>query len=144
MRRRGFVLAAALLVILLIAALVAGVFVATTEETQVTSASATRDQALVAAESALASTIGGWTRRPSQQIGVGGAELSTISDGAMPVSLSITRLDSTLYAIVAEARSPSSHSQAVRRIGVVVSVKITADSSMFVDPIPDFWWSELL
>jgi hypothetical protein len=62
----------------------------------------------------------------------------------MPVSLSITRLDSTLYAIVAEARSTSSHRQAVRRIGVVISVKIAADSSMVVDPIPDFWWSELL
>jgi Tfp pilus assembly protein PilX len=144
MRRKGFVLAAALLVILLIAALVAGVFVAATEETQLASTSATREQALVAAESALAYTIESWTQRGSQQIGVGGQQLSTISDGPMPVSLTITRLDSTLYSIVAEARSPSSHTQAIRRVGVIVSVKISADSSILVDPIPDRWWSELL
>ena len=137
-------LAAALLVVLLIAALVTGVFVATTEETHIGSAAATRQQALLAAESALATTIGSWLVRTSQQIGVGGAELSTISDGGMPVSLTITRLDSTLYSIVAEARSPPSHSQAIRRIGVIVSVKISVDSSMVVVPISDRWWSEFL
>lgn len=144
MTRRGFVLAAALLAILLIALLVAGVLAATTEETRISSASAAREQALVAAESALAAAVGSWTGRRSQQIGLGGAELSTISDGVMPVSLTITRLDSTLYSIVAEARSPSSQSQAIRRIGAIVSVKIAADSSLQVDPIPDLWWSEIL
>jgi hypothetical protein len=144
MRRRGFVLATALLVILLIAALVAGVFAATTEETEIAIASTRRDQALVAAESALATTIGSWTSRASQQIGLGGQQLSTISDGTLPVSLTITRLDATLYSIVAEARSASSHSQAIRRIAVIVSVKMSADSVMDVAPIPDRWWSEFL
>ena len=144
MRREGFVLAAALLVVLLVAALVAGVFVATTEETQIASTSASREQALVAAESALAGEIGSWNQRASQQIGVAGEGLSTISDGAVPVSLTITRLDSTLYSIVAEARAPSSQGQAIRRVGVIVSVKISADSSIVVDPIPGRWWSELL
>jgi Tfp pilus assembly protein PilX len=144
MRRKGFVLAAALLVILLIAALVAGVFVATTEETQLASTSGTREQALVAAELALAASMESWTHDRSQQIGVGGQRLSTVSDGPVPVSLTITRLDSTLYSIVAEARSPSSHSQAIRRVGVIISVKMSADSSILVEPIPDRWWSELL
>ena len=62
----------------------------------------------------------------------------------MPVSLTLTRLDSTLYSIVAEARSPSSHSQAIRRIGLIVSVKIAVDSSIQIDPIPDLWWFEIL
>jgi len=144
MKKRGFVLAAALLVILLIAALVAGVFVATAEETQITSTSATRAQALVAAESALAGELGSWNHRASQQIGIGGCELSTVSDGQMGVRLTTTRLDSTLYSIVAEARSPSSNSRAIRRVGVIVIVKIAADSSINVDPIPDRWWSEFL
>lgn len=144
MRREGFVLAAALLVILLIAALVAGVFAATTEETQIGTTSATRQQALVAAESALDYEIGNWNQRALQPIGVAAQALATISDGPMRVSLTITRLDSTLYSIVAEARSPSSHSQAVRRIGVIVSAKISRDSSILVAPIPDRWWSELL
>jgi len=144
MKKRGFVLAAALLVILLIATLVAGVFVATAEETQITSTSATRAQALVAAESALAGELGSWNHRASQQIGIGGSELSTVSDGQMGVRLTTTRLDSTLYSIVAEARSPSSNSRAIRRVGVIVIVKIAADSSINVDPIPDRWWSEFL
>jgi hypothetical protein len=144
MRRRGFVLAAALLVILLIAALVAGVFVATTEESQLASTSATREQALVAAELALAASMGSWRHGASQQIGVAGQQLSTISDGPMRVSLTMTRLDSTLYSIVAEARSASSHTQAIRRVGVIVSVRISADSSILVVPIEDRWWSELL
>jgi len=144
MRRKGFVLAAALLVIVLIAALVAGVFVATTEETRIASTSATREQALVAAESALDDEIEGWPQRASQQIGVGGQELSTVSNGPLPVSLTITRLDSTLYTIVAEARSPSSHSQAIRRVGMIVSTRISGNSSILVVPIPHLWWSELL
>lgn len=144
MTRRGFVLAAALLAILLIAALVAGVLAATTEETRISGGLAGREQALVAAESALAAAIGSWAGRASQQIGVGGAELSTVSSGAMPVSLTVTRLDSTLYSIVADARSASSHNQAIRRIGVIVGVKIGVDSSIRVDPIPDLWWFEIL
>ena len=144
MKRKGFVLATALLVIVLIAALVAGVFVATTEETHIASTSATREQALVAAESALDHEIEGWTQGASQQIGVGGQEFSTVSNRPMPVSLTITRLDSTLYSIVAEARSPSSHSQAIRRVGVIVSVRNSGNSSILVVPIPQLWWSELL
>jgi hypothetical protein len=62
----------------------------------------------------------------------------------MPVSLIVTRLDSTLYEIVAEARTPSSHSQVIRRIAVIVSVKNATDHPVLVDPIPDNWWFEFL
>ena len=144
MVRKGFVLAAALLVVLMIAVLVAGVFLATMEEGYIASTSATREQALIAAESALAGAIAGWTDRRTQPIGVAGEELSTISAAQMPVSLTVTRLDSTMYSVVAEARSTSSHNQAIRRIGAVVSVKNTADNSTVVAPIVERWWSELL
>lgn len=144
MNRKGFVLAAALLVVLMIAVLVAGVFAATMEESHIAGTSTNRERALNAAESALATAIGSWPDRSSQQIGVAGERLSTIFDGAMPVSLTVTRLDSTLYSIVAEARSASSHTQVTRRIRVIVSVKKSNDSSILVDPIPDNWWSEFL
>ena len=144
MSRKGFVLAAALLVVLMIAVLVAGVFAATMEESHIAGTSTNRERALDVAESALAGVIGGWTERSSQQIGVAGEQLSTISDGAMPVSLIVTRLDSTLYEIVAEVRTPSSHTQVIRRIAVIVSVKNATDYPVLVDLIPDNWWFEFL
>jgi Tfp pilus assembly protein PilX len=144
MVRKGFVLAAALLVVLMIAVLVAGVFLATMEEGHIAATSAAREEALIAAESALADAIAGWSGPATQSIGVAGEELSTISGASMPVSLIVTRLDSTLYSIVAEARTSSSHSQATRRIGVMVSVKTSADHSTVIDPISELWWSEFL
>ena len=144
MVRKGFVLAAALLVVLMIAVLVAGVFLATMEEGHIVRTSEAREQALIAAESALAEAITTWPDRAAQPIGVAGEELSTISDTRMPVTLVVTRLDSTLYSIVAEARSSSSHSQAIRRIGVIVSVKNGVDNPSGVAPIVERWWSEFL
>ena len=143
MSRRGFVLAAALLVVVLVAALVAGVFFATMEEAHIADTASSREPALVAAESAIQTTIEQWGERSGQQIGVAGEELSTFSDGPMPVTLSIIRLDSTLYSIVAQARSLSSHPAVTRRIGAVVSVRNGIDRPILVDPIPERWWSEL-
>jgi Tfp pilus assembly protein PilX len=144
MARKGFVLAAALLVVLMIAVLVAGVFLATMEEGNIARTSEAREQALIWAESALADAITTWPDRKAQAIGVAGEQLSTISDARMPGSLIVTRLDSTLYSIAAEARSSSSHSQAIRRIGVTVSVKNLVDDQTAVAPIVERWWLEFL
>lgn len=141
--RRGFVLAAALLVIVLIAVLVAGVLFATIEESRIADGAQLRDRALIAAESAVSGAVAGWIDRSAQAIGVGGRELSTISDGPMSVALTITRLDSTLYSLVAQARSTSSERAAERRIGVVISVRKSVDGSVRIDPISERWWSEL-
>ena len=137
-------LAAALLVVLMIAVLVAGVFMATMEETHIATTSAARERALNAAESALAGVIAGWGDRSVQQIGVAGQQLSTISDGSMPVSITVTRLDSTLYSIVAEVRSVSSQSSARRRIGAIVRAHLAPDHSITIDRVPERWWSEFL
>ena len=144
MDRRGFVLATALLVVVLIAALVAGVFFATIEESHIASSGAARELAMSAAESAIEETIGNWGDRAGQAIGVSGAELSTFSTAEMTVDVIVTRLDSTLYSIVADARSLSSTSAARRRIGVVVSARNVADQPVVIDPIPERWWLELL
>lgn len=142
-RRRGFVLAAALLVVVLIAVLMAGVFFATLEESRIADGAQMRDRALLAAESAIAGAIDGWNDRSAQPIGVGGRELSTISDPSTSVALTITRLDSVLYSVVAQARSTSSNNAAMRRIGVVISVGKSADGLVRIDPISERWWSEL-
>ena len=144
MNRRGFALAAALLFLVLIAALVAGVFFAGTEEGHIAVNTSGRERALAAAESAMDAMIGGWSGRGGQEIGLSGAELSTVTDGEVRVSLTVTRLDSTLYSIVAEARSASSQGAVMRRFGVVVAVGNAIDNVARADPIPERWWSEFL
>lgn len=143
MNRRGFLLAAALLLVVLLAAMVVGVFFATMEETHLATTAVSREQALVAAESAIQTAIDQWVDRSRQPIGVVGEELSTLSVGPTPVAVAITRLDSTLYSIVAQAGSLSSQHAAMRRIGVIVTVRNAVDPSLLVDPIPERWWSEL-
>jgi Tfp pilus assembly protein PilX len=143
-KRRGFVLAAGLLVIVLIAVLIAGVFFATMEESHIARTAASRERALNAAESAIEETIGSWGDRARQPVGVGGEQLSTFSTGDVSVDVSVIRLDSTLYSIVAQARSRSSTSAAMRRIGVILSTQNSIDRSIPIDPIPERWWLELL
>jgi hypothetical protein len=138
------VLASALLVVVLVAALIAGVFFATMEETQIVHAGGTRDLALTAAEAAIEQTIGSWSGASDQAIGVNSAKFSTFSQAGVSVDITVTRLDSTLYSIVARARSPSSINEATRRIGVVVSAQKAVDHSTLIDPITERWWSELL
>src|SRR5437868_13878381 len=128
----------------MIAVLVAGVFMATMEESHIATTSAARERALNATETALAGVVAGWGDRSAQQIGVAGQELSTISDASMPVSITVTRLDSTLYSIVAQARTPSSSSQVIRRVAVMISVHHRRDGPDVVEPIPLLWWSEFL
>jgi Tfp pilus assembly protein PilX len=141
--RSGFALAAALLSLLLIAALLASVFLATMEETRISGASAAKQLALSAAESAIETTIGTWNGTPADPIGVAGARMSRIDGFGMPVSISVTRLDSTLYSIVAVAPAVSSESSPMRRIGVIVRAEYGADHSIRIDRIAERWWSEL-
>ena len=144
MNRRGFVLATALLVVVLIAVLIAGVFFATIEESHIAGMAESRELALNAAELAIEDVIGAWSDHADQRIGVTGEELSTFSERGVAVDLTVTRLDSTLYSIVAQARSPSSTGGAMRRIGVVISAQNSIDHSIVIVPIQERWWLELL
>jgi hypothetical protein len=139
-RRSGFALAAALLALLMIAALVAGVFFAVTEETNVGAASADRLLSLSAAESAIEVTIAGWATDSVGPIAVGATKNATVGGLGAPVVVHITRLDSALYWIVADA---TAQSRASRRIGVVVRVLEAPDHSIVIDRIPERSWSEL-
>jgi hypothetical protein len=141
--RRGFALAAALLAIMLIAALVTGVFLAVGEETRIGSASSAKEAALGAAESAIELTMRGWPASAQDQLEVSGVRSLTVDAFGTPVSVSVTRLDSTLFAIVAEARLVSSQSSATRRIGVIARVHLDPDHSITIDRVPERWWSEL-
>jgi len=141
--RLGFALAAVLLALMLIAALVASVFFAAMEETRIGSTSAAKELALVAAESAIESTVAAGLGEADAPIGLAAVRSSITSSFGMPVTVNVTRLDSTIYWIVAEAGSLSSQSTATRRIGVIVSAHFAPDHSITIDRIPERWWSEL-
>ena len=142
-QRQGFALAAALLSLMLVAALLAGVFFAAMEETRISGVSGSKQLALSAAESAIEITIRDWRGANADPIGVDGTRATEIDAFGTPVGVNVTRLDSTLYWIVAQAPAVSSETSAIRRIGVVVRVEYGLDHSIRIDRIPQRWWSEL-
>jgi PilX N-terminal len=141
--RKGFALPAALLVLLLVSALVTGVFVAATEETRVGIAGVERHLALLAAESAIEMTITTFRADTTAAIGLAGTKTIPIRDLEMPVIVYVTRLDSALYWIVADAGASPVEARASRRIGVVVRAIAAPDHSIVIDRISERWWSEL-
>ena len=141
-RRKGFVLAAALLALLMIAALVAGVVFAANEGTRMAVASADRQLTLAAAESSieeamLADDASEWTGA------IGGSIASTRAASPMPVTVYRTRLDTTLFWIVADAGPARDGSGVMARVGVLMRVDLAAGSVGSVDRISERWWSEL-
>lgn len=142
-RRQGFALAAALLSMMLIAALMASVFLAAMEETRIGSVAGAKQIALSAAESAIELTIQDSAAFKGEPIGIDGSR-STVVDGfGTPVVVNVTRLDSALYWLVADAGRVSSQLSATRRIGVLVIARERPDGSIAVDRIAERWWSEL-
>jgi type II secretory pathway pseudopilin PulG len=140
---KGFALAAALLAVMLIAALMASVFLAVNEETRISAVAGAKQLALSAAESAIERTILDWPATSVDPLVVGGVRTTTIDGFGVPVAISVTRLDSTLYSIVADAGRVSSGISATRRIGVIARARTSPDGSTAVDRIAGRWWSEL-
>ena len=141
--REGYVLVAALLAIVLIGALAIAALYATNEDTKAGTTGVGRDLALIASESAIAMTMTDAGRMLATSIGLVGTTSTTIEGFGPPVRVYVTRLDSTMYWIVAEAVADPSHSGASRRIGVVVKAVWGADGSIVIDPISERPWSEL-
>jgi hypothetical protein len=55
----------------------------------------------------------------------------------------MTRLDSAVYWIVADAQPDRFHSGARRRVALLVTARAPVDGSLTVTPIPERPWSEL-
>jgi hypothetical protein len=120
------------------------VFVAATEETKLGIAGVERHLAFVAAESAIEMTIATFRADTTNAIGLAGSRAIPIGDLEAPVIVYVTRLDSALYWIVADAGASPVDARASRRIGVVVRVVAAPDHSIIIDRISELWWSELL
>jgi len=141
--RKGFALAAVLMALMLLAALVASVFFAATEETRIGAAGAGKQLALMAAESAIESTLAAWPGDTTDPIGIPGVRSRTTDQPGTTVTITVTRLDSTIYSIVALAASASSQPVAARRIGALVRVRTAPDRSIIIERLSERWWSEL-
>jgi Tfp pilus assembly protein PilX len=131
------------LAVLLIAALIAGAFSATNEETRIGSAAAGRQLALLSAESAIERAITELSLAPEDSTSVGETRSNPVVELGVPAVVYVTRLDSSLYWLVAQAGSPSSTSGVTRRIAVVVRVTTKSGHSITIDRIPERAWSEL-
>ncbi|MFN2637715.1 MAG: hypothetical protein ABR585_11865 [Gemmatimonadaceae bacterium] len=139
--RPGFVLAASLLALLLIAALVAAVFFATTEETRTGAALELRQRAFLESESSLAGAMVSLARTTIDSLPIGGTT-NIGGGGSSSVRVYLTRLDSTLCWLVADAEAKS-NSAAASRIGLLVRVSSDSNHSIIIDRIPERGWSEL-
>ena len=141
--REGFALPTVLLALLLIAALIAGAFSATTEETHMGRAQADRQTALIVAESAIENAIASLSSSANEPVAVGESRSRQIEGLDAPVVVYITRLDSSIYWLVADAGSTSPGSAVARRIGVVVRAARGSKDSITIDRISERAWSEL-
>jgi Tfp pilus assembly protein PilX len=141
--REGLALPAVLLALLIIAALIAGAFSATLEETRIGAAAANRETALLSAESAIELTLSSLSTAPTDAMAVGESRDHRVDGLASPVVVHVTRLDSSLYWLVADGGDASSRSGIARRIGVVARAKSDSGRSITVDRIPSRGWSQL-
>jgi hypothetical protein len=138
--RAGFALAVALLAVVLISALVAGVLFATTEESREGAVGLGREVALNACESAIVTTVMDPGVRMPDSIGVEGTISRRMGGPGPEIIVYITRLNSTLYSIVAESVPEPGSAGGRYRVGVAVRSSIAADSSTAIDPISERPW----
>jgi Tfp pilus assembly protein PilX len=142
-RRAGFALAAALLAIILIAAILASLFFAVNEETRTGSASGRADRALAAAESAIEIGLRQLEVERADSLAIGKVGSKTVEVDGSTVALHTTRLDSSLFWMVAVAGDARDPVAASRRIGVLLQASAVSAGSIRIVPIPERWWSEL-
>jgi hypothetical protein len=142
-QRGGAALLGALLATIVIAALLASLFFAASEETRTGSAIGRRDRALAAAESAIEiglDRLGTW---PPEYPAVGGVETHSVDADGIPSVVHITRLDSSLFWLVAVVGDASDPAAVTRRIGVLATATRHASDSIAIVRRAERGWSEL-
>ncbi|HUQ21333.1 MAG TPA: hypothetical protein VM099_17095 [Gemmatimonadaceae bacterium] len=142
--RKGFVLIATLVALVIIALLITGAFVAGGEDFAVSRAELRDQQTFAYAEFAAGRALSAWNAADRSAMAIGSSvTAATTSDSPLESSVFITRLDSTLYSIVAEARLTTTDGNRLRRrVGIVVTTVRNGARNPPVR-IPDQAWSEL-
>jgi hypothetical protein len=140
---RGFALVAAVLAIVLIGAMVSSVVFATTEDTKLGATGIARQVGMMAAESAVASTLLAGPSVIPDSIGLSHTASARITGPGNHVVVYVTRLDSTMFWVVAEVGADANGPVARRRIGIFARTERRADGSAGIAPISQRAWSEL-
>lgn len=141
-RRPGFALAIALLAVVLIAALLAALLFAVNEETRTGSATASRDDALAAAETAIHASLDHLRAGPLDQP-VGAVETQSLQAGSLHSVVYVTRLDSSLFWLVATVSNAGNASASARRVGVLATASERPEDSTTLVRVTRRGWSEL-
>jgi Tfp pilus assembly protein PilX len=145
--RPGIVLPAALICVVLIGALVAGAFIATTEETRMSANAISEEGALEAAETSVENRIAQWDAALADSMALGAKRMAGTTAGQFPSTTWLIRLDSTLFWVVAEGRGESQmagHAAVVRqRVGVLVRTAMDSTGVSSVFPLDQRAWAAL-
>jgi hypothetical protein len=143
--RRGFVLVAALVALVIIAVIVTGAFFASGQELVVARNELRDQQAFSYAEYAAAKAVESWSVAVADSITVGQAKrVATLPRGMLDSDVFVTKLDTALYLVSADARlRPADASGLHRRVGILVQ---TIQGGAPVNPpvrVSGHAWSEL-
>lgn len=144
---KGFALIGALLAVVLIGALIAGAFVATTEEVRISGNVRMGARAMDAAESAIEADLAGWGPGMADSLGVTRRVAhSSVIDG-LAVTTTLIRFDSSVYWIVADAGGgdiePGGTPSVRRRIGVLLRRVSDSTGKGWLSRFEERPWSEL-
>ncbi|SRR5258708_5835823 len=142
--RKGFVLVAALVALIVIALLITGAFFASGQDFAVTRAALRDEQVFAYAEYAASHALENWDAPARAFMSIGQTQTAqSMTDSPFESTVLVTRLDTLIYAITAEARIATVDGTGLRRrIGITVLTSGTGNASQPVR-VPEQAWSEL-
>jgi len=144
MSRAGFVLVAALVALIVIALLITGAFFASGQDFAVARAELRDQQVFAYAEYAAAHAFENWDVSARALMSIGQTQTAqSMTDSPLEATVLVTRLDSLIYEITAEARIATVDGSGLRRrIGITVLTSGTGNDIQLMR-VPEQAWKEL-
>src|SRR5438045_6140613 len=142
--RSGFVLVAAIVALIVIALLITGAFFASGQDFAVTRAELRDQQVFAYAEYAAAHALETWDGSARALMSVGQTQtMQSTNEAPLESTVLVTRLDTLIYTITAEARIATIDGTGLRRrIGSTILTSRTGDPAQPMR-VPEQAWSEL-
>jgi Tfp pilus assembly protein PilX len=146
-RRSGFALVAALVAVVLVGALIAGAFVATTEESRVSLNAGLAERSLNAAESAAEGDVADWASQQADSLIAGQRKARSWTSDGMQLTTTLIRLNGTLFVLTGEATGVDHSASGVpsirRRIGILLRRVADSTGRGSLLRLEERAWSEL-
>jgi type II secretory pathway pseudopilin PulG len=126
-KRSGFALVASLIAVVLLGALIAGVFVATTEEIRIAGGIKSSARGLAAAESAVEGDAVGWVNSQADSLQIGSRLERTSTIDGFQVTTTLVRLNASIFWLIGDAADGAGAAASHRRVGLLL--RRVADST---------------